>query len=257
MQNQAHYFKIIWFLGLSIFAGFLVYLDKTGFFSYLYKNDPSTISFWIILLIVLTYVYSLREFARLDDAKNQTKRIGKRRTLELQEHGFFVSELCQSLGLAGTIYGLIQMLSVFVLKINTLSAAASGTSAEALSSMLIGITVGMSTALLTTMVGLTGSIFLKIQYFLLNRATDEIYFEETLLEPRQKLSRLKVLSKILDNFRKKKTSQNIEPVWLEDTYPEADIDFETTKELPQARNARPISKKVKVVKKKSSARSKP
>lgn len=75
----------------------------------------------------------------------------------LSEIGWFTSELCLTLGMAGTIIGFIMMLSGF----ENLNVA----EAQTIQQLLAQLGKSMATALYTTIVGLICGSLLKIQYF--------------------------------------------------------------------------------------------
>lgn len=82
------------------------------------------------------------------------------------EIGWFVSELCLTLGMMGTIIGFIMMLSGF----NSLDIQ-NITSVQALLTQLGG---SMATALYTTIVGLVCGSILKLQFFLIAIELDKL-----------------------------------------------------------------------------------
>lgn len=82
------------------------------------------------------------------------------------EVGWFVSELCLTLGMMGTIVGFIMMLSGF----NSLDIQ----NATTIQSLLSQLGLSMATALYTTIVGLVTGSILKLQFFLVSLEIDRI-----------------------------------------------------------------------------------
>jgi hypothetical protein len=80
--------------------------------------------------------------------------------------GWFVSDVLLSLGLLGTVIGFIAMLA----PIGVLD----GGDEAALKSALTAMSGGMAIALYTTLVGLIGALWLKIQGYLLDHGADQL-----------------------------------------------------------------------------------
>lgn len=80
--------------------------------------------------------------------------------------GWFVSDVLLSLGLLGTVIGFIAMLA----PIGHLD----GSDEAALKSALTAMSGGMAIALYTTLVGLIGALWLKLQGFLLDHGADQV-----------------------------------------------------------------------------------
>jgi hypothetical protein len=91
--------------------------------------------------------------------------------------GAFASDTLMKLGLLGTIVGFIIMLS----PIATLDAA----DKAAMKSSMGLMSAGMAVAMYTTLAGLVGSILVKIQYYMLDAATQQVFSDAvTLTETR-------------------------------------------------------------------------
>lgn len=91
--------------------------------------------------------------------------------------GAFASDTLMKLGLLGTIIGFIIMLS----PIATLDAA----DKAAMKSSMGLMSEGMAVAMYTTLAGLVGSILVKIQYYMLDAATQHVFSDAvTLTETR-------------------------------------------------------------------------
>ncbi len=80
--------------------------------------------------------------------------------------GWFVSDVLLSLGLLGTVIGFIAMLAPI--------GALDGGDEVALKSALTEMSGGMAIALYTTLVGLIGALWLKLQGYLLDHGADQV-----------------------------------------------------------------------------------
>ncbi|WOH54182.1 MotA/TolQ/ExbB proton channel family protein [Bradyrhizobium sp. sBnM-33] len=87
--------------------------------------------------------------------------------------GAFVSDTLMKLGLLGTIIGFIIMLA----PIATLDAA----DKAAMKSSMGLMSDGMAVAMYTTLAGLIGSILVKIQYYMLDAATQRVFSDAVML----------------------------------------------------------------------------
>lgn len=154
---------------VTVVAGIFAYY--LGAFYDVYKQDSSNICFLIYGLYVFaslwcgwkTYNLSGSLNAELseteyDEIVNETEKEG--------EIGWFISELCLTLGMIGTVYGFILMFHGD----NLLNVNAGDQ--QSLVALLTVVAKGMSTALYTTLIGLIASSLLKVQYFNLSHALD-------------------------------------------------------------------------------------
>ncbi len=83
-----------------------------------------------------------------------------------QAIGFFISETLLRLGLLGTVIGFIFMLAPLT-SVQTIDVAQ-------MREVLASMSGGMAVALYTTLCGLVGGILLKLQYYFLDGATEEL-----------------------------------------------------------------------------------
>ena len=83
------------------------------------------------------------------------------------QFGAFASDTLMKLGLLGTIIGFIMMLAPI--------AGLDPENREAVRSSMSLMSAGMAVAMYTTLVGLAGSILLKVQYAMLDSATAKIF----------------------------------------------------------------------------------
>ena len=84
-----------------------------------------------------------------------------------QEIGWFISDFVLTIGMIGTVSGFLIMLTGAFAGVDI-------GDEEAMKSVLEKMSKGMSTALYTTLFGLICGGLLKIQYFSLGRATDQL-----------------------------------------------------------------------------------
>ena len=82
----------------------------------------------------------------------------------LEEIGWFSSDACLTIGMIGTVTGMIIMLQAF--------AFVDLGNSKSIENLISALGLGMSTALYTTLLGLISSLLLKIQYFNLGQAID-------------------------------------------------------------------------------------
>lgn len=99
------------------------------------------------------------EASQLTDVLNERVRGG-------HEFGWFVTGLLVKLGMLGTVIGFVIMLSAVEITPSF--------DLTTVQRMLTSMSVGMSVALYTTIVGLVTSMVLGLQYLLLDRAADQL-----------------------------------------------------------------------------------
>lgn len=78
---------------------------------------------------------------------------------------WFVSDAVLSLGMVGTLYGFLMVLGQAFTEIDT-------SSTESMTAAIGMLSSGMSTALITSLVGLVSSLFLKLQLVVVEGDTD-------------------------------------------------------------------------------------
>lgn len=131
---------------VAIFAHFF------GFYQSVYENDKSWISFTVLGLFALSSLW----------VGFQTKKM----SLKGSQFLWMLSDMCLTLGMIGTIVGFLMMLvGGFTI--------ASGDVAG-IQALLARFSVGLGTALYTTLVGLICSMLLKLQLFNLGYALGQI-----------------------------------------------------------------------------------
>jgi hypothetical protein len=144
-----------WLLNAAVFCC-LVISAYFGVVRSVYEKDSSFLTFVIAIMYFAISGYNgyiawcLDKGGKLEEKDTDT--------------GWFVSELCLSLGMIGTVVGFIQMLAGF---------SDSPDGVAALKELLGKMSFGMSTALYTTLGGLIFGNLLKLQCFMLEKNLKE------------------------------------------------------------------------------------
>ena len=145
-----------WFLFCTQIAlGTIAY--HFSFFHHLYREDITRIGFIILGILILTTfwlgkrTYSLKKnWQGIDEA------------IKSFSSGWFIAETCLVLGLIGTVTGFILMLGTAFTELDV-------TNITSVQNALVKMSLGMSTALYTTLVGLISSLIIKIQLVTIER----------------------------------------------------------------------------------------
>lgn len=130
-----------------------------GFFHHLVEKDPTRLGFIILTILILTTlwlgkkVYSFR------------KDIPAKPIKELAV-GWFIAETCLVLGLVGTVTGFIFMLSGAFIDLDV-------SDVVSIQAALVKMSLGMSTALYTTLMGLLCSLAIKVQLVNIERQLEK------------------------------------------------------------------------------------
>ena len=135
-----------WFLFCTQIAlGTIAY--HFSFFHHLYREDTTRIGFFILGILVLTTLW-----------------LGKKIYSKSKDFstGWFIAESCVVLGLVGTVTGFILMLGTAFTELDV-------TNITSVQGALVKMSLGMSTALYTTLVGLISSLVIKIQLVTIER----------------------------------------------------------------------------------------
>jgi len=146
-----------------------VVLSSFGIFEVLWNADKTKISFIILLLFTVISLVCGYEAWKLNKLKINNLPIEKD-LKKRYETGWFSSEICITLGLIGTVSGFILMLVGAFADLNIADP-------DSVQQSLMNMSLGMSTALYTTLVGLLCSVILKVQFFRL-----EAYFDKFVKE---------------------------------------------------------------------------
>lgn len=154
-----------WFFCTTILATFI--LHTMDVFHAIWNVDQTKISFVILALFIVMTLYCGRQAWILSNIQKNNLPLDPQ-IKHRYEAGWFTSEICLTLGLIGTVSGFILMLYGAFADINV-------SDTVSIQESLKKMSLGMSTALYTTLVGLLTSLVLKIQYFRL-----EVHFENYL-----------------------------------------------------------------------------
>ena len=122
-----------------------------NFFHHLYREDTTRIGFFILGILILSSLWIGKKVYAF-----KTKWEGPKEAVHDLSPGWFIAESCLVLGLIGTVTGFILMLGT---AFNDLDV----TQIESVQAALVNMSLGMSTALYTTLMGLISSLAIKIQ----------------------------------------------------------------------------------------------
>ena len=131
-----------------------------GFFHHLYREDPTRIGFLILGILILTTLWIGK---RIHSLKKNWH--GIEDAIKCLSPGWFVAESCLVLGLIGTVTGFILMLGTAFTELDV-------TNIVSVQGALVKMSLGMSTALYTTLVGLISSLVIKIQLVTIERQVE-------------------------------------------------------------------------------------
>jgi amino acid transporter len=134
------------------FASFFIYTFE--WFDALYNSDQTKISFLIITIFIIASVTV--GYLSYRNSKNFNK---------LSNYVWFSSETMVTLGLIGTVAGFLLMLSSAFDNLDVKNV-------ENVQEVITDMSLGMSTALCTTLVGLVCSVLTKIQMVILENNQD-------------------------------------------------------------------------------------
>ena len=128
-----------------------------NFFHHLYREDTTRIGFFILGILILTSLWVGKKVHSL-----KFKWAGPQDAIDKLSSGWFIAESCLVLGLIGTVTGFILMLGTAFTELDV-------TNITSVQNALIKMSLGMSTALYTTLVGLISSLVIKIQLVTIER----------------------------------------------------------------------------------------
>ena len=135
------------------FASFFIYSFE--WFEALYNSDQTKISFLILTVFIIASVtvgyLSYKKFNNFN---------------KLSNYVWFSSETMVTLGLIGTVAGFLLMLSTAFDNLDVKNV-------ENVQEVITDMSLGMSTALCTTLVGLVCSVLTKVQMVILENNQDE------------------------------------------------------------------------------------
>ena len=143
------------FMVVMLLAAFAAF--QTGIVDEVYKVDVTGLSFLIMGILTVMSIKCGIDTLKLTSYDDITEK-DINESYAKAEIGWFVSDLCLTLGMIGTVAGFIYMLSSSFANIDV-------SNISSLQNVLAHMSAGMATALYTTAAGLVSSAFLKLQYF--------------------------------------------------------------------------------------------
>jgi len=156
-----------WFLLNAVVLTVMFFAEQRDVLSTIVKNDLSHISILIMSLYVIVSGYVGR-LCYLSDKINEKKSEEAREYLRKRSHvGWFAAEHFFSLGLLGTIVGLI------------FATEGSLDSSIPTSEIIAGLKEGLNTAFYTTVCGIVFSLPLQVQLMILKFKLDESLDEDS------------------------------------------------------------------------------
>ncbi len=159
MKNMTTFIK--WFLFNAIILTAAVLAETKGIISTIIKNDLSYISILIIALYVLVSWYVGKLCYLYDRIKKNREKDAKKHLSMRADIGWFAAEHFFSLGLLGTIIGLI------------IATQGNLDSATPTSEIVAGLKKGLNTAFYTTVCGIVSSLPLQAQLMILKFKLEE------------------------------------------------------------------------------------
>lgn len=151
-----------WWLLFVLVNIAIVILILVGQMEAIYRLDFTKISF---LTLGLFYGFSIRQ-GIIAYKTSKADKINTTHLKHLNETGWFMANMLLNLGMIGTVFGFIYMLGTSFTGLQTLSI-------PGIQSALLKMSIGMSTALYTTAVGLVCSLLLRLQLFDLAQYLDK------------------------------------------------------------------------------------
>lgn len=149
-----------WWLFLCAFGAVSVMAWYINFHQVLADRDPTRISFVIILLFVFTTLWIGKKIYT-------TKGRPKQEIIDDFSIGWFIAESCLVLGLIGTVSGFIIMLGTAFIDIDV-------SNVDSMQKALAQMSIGMSAALYTTLLGLISSLAIKLQLVNVERTIERL-----------------------------------------------------------------------------------
>ena len=158
-----------WLAFIGILIGLTVFTLVDGW-NDLWEKDATKLSFVIIAMFFFMSQWCGYKTWLMSSFIDRGGKIEDEHMMEKVENtmeaGWFTSELCLTIGMAGTVIGFIMMLSGFA-KVDV-------SDTSTVQGLIKGLGTGMSTALYSTLTGLICSSLLKVQYFNLSQAVERV-----------------------------------------------------------------------------------
>ena len=153
-----------WWLFLCIQGAVLAIANHFGFFQDLFLKDPTRIGFGILGILLVTSIWIGKKVYKLSKLEvTAPMKEGLLNDLSIQ---WFIAESCLVLGLVGTVCGFIIMLGTAFVDIDV-------GNITSMQNALSKMSIGMSAALYTTLMGLLSSLVIKIQLVNVERTIEQ------------------------------------------------------------------------------------
>ena len=153
-----------WWLFLCAQGAVLAIANHFQFFQDLFVKDPTRIGFGILGILLVTSIWIGKKVYTLSRLEVTTSmKEGLLNDLSIQ---WFIAESCLVLGLVGTVCGFIIMLGTAFVDIDV-------GNITSMQNALSQMSIGMSAALYTTLMGLLSSLVIKIQLVNVERAIEQ------------------------------------------------------------------------------------
>jgi len=153
-----------WWLFLCVQGAVLAIANHFQFFQDLFVKDPTRIGFGILGILLITSIWIGKKVYKLSRLEVTTSmKEGLLNDLSIQ---WFIAESCLVLGLVGTVCGFIIMLGTAFVDIDV-------SNITSMQNALSQMSIGMSAALYTTLMGLLSSLVIKIQLVNVERAIEQ------------------------------------------------------------------------------------
>jgi hypothetical protein len=163
-MKQHKYFKPVlkwWILFCSVIFATAYSQLAFDLFAKLNAADVTKLTF---VIIAVFFIYMTQLGSRLSKfCKNIFNENNKQRFLRIEQHGWFISDIFMAVGFLGTLIGFIFMLD--------LTGFGAGNEAQ---TTLITLVTGMKTAIYTTVIGLIGSMIIKIVLYIIRNDIETI-----------------------------------------------------------------------------------
>lgn len=162
-----------WFLFATLMSVCLFFVNKLGFFESLRDNDFTFIGFGIVALFVFmsiisgirTKMVSLWSWKDNNFYDKNNKLVDSIHVREVSASVWFSSAICTTLGMIGTVLGMIVAFSGF--------GGLDANDPAAVQATITYLAEGVNAALYTTFVGLVASLLLKLQAYHLDYSIRE------------------------------------------------------------------------------------
>jgi len=148
-----------WWLFVCVHIVIVFTAYKFNFFQELLEKDSTKLSFFLLLiLLVVTFWIGSKIFFY---TRNKVE--SKEDSINDLSIFWFIGEACLAIGLVGTVTGFIIMLGTTFIGLDV-------SDTSSMQDALVKMSIGMSTALYTTLIGLLSSLSIKVQIINFERA---------------------------------------------------------------------------------------